>query len=872
MKESKSPPPRLFLRFFEWFCHPDIKKYVEGDLIELYHERLQKLGKRKADLLFSIDVLLLFRPGIIKPLQGFRTVNNYPMYKSYFKIGWRNLVKNKGYSIINIGGLAAGMTVTLLIGLWISDEVSFNRQHENYDTIAKVYRKETGRGGIHTNSAHVTGLGTLLKTEYGSYFKNVAMVRARPEGRVISFDDKKFTQTGYFMQPEGAEMFSLKMKYGTRNGLKEKKSILLSESLATKLFGDTDPVNRMVRMDAKWDLEITGVFQDLPKNSEFNGATFFAPLDLYLDGWATLNAWDNYHMIIYVQINPDGDFDKISSIIKDAVLPHVDHETAKLKPELFLHPMSKWHLHSQFENGVSVTSERMKFVRFYGVIGILVLILACINFMNLSTARSEKRAREVGIRKSIGSLRRQLVHQFFSESLLVAFFSFILSLLAVQVSLDWFNRIADKDITMPLTSPVFWMASLSFTIFTGLLAGIYPALYLSSFNPIQVLKGTYKGGATALLPRRVLVIIQFTVSISLVIGTISVYKQIEYAKNRPVGYSRAGLIELQPMSPEYSGKYHVLRNELKKTGVVEEIAESNYSIANTLGWNGGFAWRGQTFDASFNTIFVTHEYGRTIGWELIEGRDFSRDFNDKSGIVINESALKIMGLQNPVGEQLTWTPGWTAGGTFTILGVVKDMVKGSPFEPTQPSIIFVSENDLAWLYIKIKPSVSAHDALPEIHKAFTSIVPSAPFDYRFADEVYAEKFRSEERVGKLAGIFSLLAVLISCSGLFGLASFVAEQRTKEIGIRKIMGASIANLWRMLTGEFVRLVIISCVIAIPISFYFMDKWLMQYAYRMQVSWIVFASAVIGALIVTLLTVSYQAIRAAMTNPVESLRSE
>jgi putative ABC transport system permease protein len=849
-----------------------LRDSIEGDLIELYKERKYESGESSADFKFIADVLLLFRPSIIKPAEGYQQLNTYGMYKSYFKIGWRNLVKNKGYSFINIGGLAMGMAVAMLISLWVYDELSFNKYHENHGTLAQVYRSLIWGGEKYASTSHVTGLGTLLKTEYGSHFKNVAMVRGGTEERVVAFGENKFTQSGYFMQTEGAEMLTLNMILGTRQGLKEMKSIFLSESLAKKLFGDADPINQVVMMDAKWDLKVTGVYEDLPKNSTFSDASYFAPLDLYIDGWATLDAWDNYFVYVFVQLFPNGDFEKTSEIIKNVMAAHVDEETLQSKPEVFLHPMSQWHLNAEFKNGELVTSKRMMSVWYYSAIGVFVLLLACINFMNLSTARSEKRAKEVGIRKSIGSLRTQLIQQFFGETLLVAMIAAIISLIVVQLSLPLFNEVSDKNISLPISTPIFWLSAIGFTLFTGLLAGSYPALHLSSFNAIKVLKGTFKVGSFAMIPRRVLVVLQFTVSITLTIGTIIVYQQIQFAKNRPVGYSRDNLLGMRAASPEYKGQYHALRNELKNTGAVEEIAEANYSIIDTRGNNGGFSWHDKKYDATFNTIFVTHEYGKTIGWEFVDGRDFSREFaSDLSGIIINESALELLGLENPVGELLNWSPGDNRG-DYKILGVVKDMVKGSPYEPTNPSIIFLSENDMQWFYIKMKPTISAHEALPKIRSVLASIVPSAPFDYTFADEAYGAKFKAEERIGKLATLFSGLALLISCLGLFGLASFMAEQRTKEIGIRKIMGASVANLWRMLSKDFVVLVLISCGLAIPISFYFMNSWLGQYEYRTTISWNVFIITGMGALAVTLFTVSFQAIKAALMNPVKSLRSE
>ncbi len=698
------------------------------------------------------------------------------------------------------------------------------------------------------------------------------MIRGRTEERVLAFGENKFTQSGYFMQPEGADILTLKMIKGTRE-LNGKSSILISESTAKKLFANADPINQVVLMDAKWDLTVTGVYEDLPKNSSFHDATYFAPLDLYIDGWATLDAWNNYFVYIYVQIHPGGNFEEISHVVKEAMLAHVDDETKETKPEVFLHPMRKWHLDSDYKNGEFVTSKRMMSVWYYSVIGAFVLLLACINFMNLSTARSEKRAKEVGIRKSIGSLRSQLIQQFYGETLMVAFIAAVIAIIVVQLSMNWFNDVSDKSISLPFTNIYFWLACFGFTVFTGLLAGSYPALYLSSFKPIKILKGTFNAGRFSALPRKVLVVLQFTVSITLTIGTVIVYQQIQHAKNRPIGYSRDGLISIRAASPEFKGKYQTIRNELKNTGVVEDIAEANYAITDTKGWNGGFSWGDQKFEPAFNTIYVTHEYGKTIGWEFVEGRDFSREFpSDISGIVLNESALKLMGLQNPVGESLSWNTEGVDRGTFKILGVVKDMVKGSPFEPTDPSIIFLSEGDMQWLYIKMNPATSAHEALPKIQAVLNSIAPSAPFDYTFADEAYDAKFRSEVQIGKLATIFSALAILISCLGLFGLAAYIAEQRTKEIGIRKVLGASVASLWQMLSKDFVLLVIISCGLAVPISMYFMNNWLEQYQYRTVISWSVLAATGIGALMITLLTISFQALKAALMNPVRSLRSE
>jgi putative ABC transport system permease protein len=789
------------------------------------------------------------------------------MLKNYFKIAWRNLFRNKSSALINISGLAVGMAVAMLIGLWIFDELSFNRYHKNYDRIAKVMDHQGGHGQENTNDYLPIPLGTALRSAYASDFKSVTMVR-ETEDHIIAAGDKKFTQAGNYMQPDGPEMFSLEMIAGTNKGLQGSHSILLSQTLSKKLFGKTDPLDKIVRVDAQTDVKVTGVFKDLPRNSEFNATSFILPFDLL---GASTDDWNNYNIYIYTWLNDHSKIDNVSAKIKNVLSDNTNEKDAT--HQLFLHPMSKWHLYSAFENHVAITSDQLKFVWFYGMIGVFVLLLACINFMNLSTARSEKRAKEVGIRKAIGSLRNQLVIQFYGESLLIAFFSLVLSLIIVQVILPWFNHVAGKDLVILWNNPWFWIMMLLFTFLTGLLAGSYPALYLSSFDPVSVLKGTFRAGRLAIAPRKVLVVIQFTISVALIIGTSVVYQQIQHAKNRPVGYSQSGLITMFMVSPDFNQKYQVLKNELLNTGTIAKVARANYAVTDTRGWNGGFYWEGKppVDGQSFNTISVDDEYGKTVEWELTQGRDFQKGFtSDSASIILNESAVKLAGLTNPVGQMVKWEPGFREPGYYKIIGVVKDMVKGSPFQSTYPSVIFLGRGN--WLLAKIKGSAGTHDALAKIETAFKKVFPDLPFDYKFVDQEYGLKFDAEERIGKIAAFLATLAIFISCLGLFGLASYVAEQRTKEIGIRKTLGASVFNLWKLLSKDFVTLVIISCFIAIPVAWYFLNGWLQKYEYRVHMSWWIIAAAVGSSTVITLVTVSYQSVRAAMANPVKSLRTE
>jgi len=506
----------------------------------------------------------------------------------------------------------------------------------------------------------------------------------------------------------------------------------------------------------------------------------------------------------------------------------------------------------------------------FGIIGVFVLLLACINFMNLSTARSEKRAREVGVRKAIGSMRRQIIGQFYCESLLVTAIAFAGALLLVQTILPFFNEVAAKKIAMPWGRPMFWLTGITFSFITGILAGSYPALYLSSFQPVKVLKGTFRAGKLAALPRKASVIVQFTVSVALIICTIIVMRQIEFAKGRPVGYSRDGLVVMPVLAKSVNTQYDLIKNELLQQNVITALAGSEAPATDTWGSEGGLKWKGKDPQTTvdFPVTGVSVDYGKTLGWQMLAGRDFSRDFSaDTSFLIINEAAVQFMQLKNPVGETITWR-----NRAFTVIGVIKNVVTESPYEPVRPSLFWRMEGPPNFIFAKINPSISASVALQSMEAVFHKYNPAAPFEYKFVDDEYDRKFGNEERVGKLAGFFAVLAILISCLGLFGLASFIAEQRTKEIGVRKVLGASVLNLWSLLSKEFVVLVGIALLIAVPVSYYYMHQWLQNYQYRASMSWWIFVATGVGAIIITLITVSVQAIKAALANPVKSLKAE
>ncbi len=794
------------------------------------------------------------------------------MIKNYLKIAWRNLIKNKVYSAINIVGLAVGMAVAMLIGLWVWDELSYNKSFRNYGQLAQVMQHQTFNGETGSQTSLPYLIGEELRKNYGSDFKSVSM-SGWTNDHILTFGEKMITQSGNYFEPQIIQMLSMKMLEGSASALQDSHSIILSKTTAKALFGNADPMNHRIKIDSKFDVKVSGVYEDFPYNSEFKALLFIAPWNLYIDSnvWneKATNPWRNNSFQAWVQLADHADLNQVSAKIKDVKLKRVKAEDAAFKPVVFLQPMRNWHLYSEFKNGIN-TGGRIQFVWLFGVIGFFVLLLACINFMNLSTARSENRAKEVGIRKAIGSLRVQLIGQFLSESLLFSLFSFALALILVQLALPLFNEVADKKIAILWNNPLFWISGLCFTLITGLLAGSYPALYLSSFKPVKVLKGTFKTGHFAGLLRKVLVVLQFSISIILIVGTIIIFQQIKFAKNRPVGYSQNGLVIIPVVTEEIHKHFDAIRNELKNSGTVAEIAESSSPTTYVNENDNGFDWKGKnpSLQGDFGVVYVSNDFGKTINWSLKAGRDFSRSFlTDSSGIILNEAAVKFMNLKDPIGETIHWD-----GKPFHVVGVIKDLLMQSPYEPVVRTVFVYSKNTENVLNVKLNPSSGASGAIDKIESVFKKYNSSQPFVYKFVDEQYERKFDDEQRIGKLSSFFSVLAILISCLGLFGMASFMAEQRTKEIGIRKVLGATVFNLWTLLSKEFIGLILISLLIATPIAYYFMHSWLQHYDYRTQISAWIFLLTAIGAITITLATVSFQAIKAALANPVKSLRSE
>jgi putative ABC transport system permease protein len=853
------------------FLRDELVEEVEGDLEEKFNLTLKIKPAWMAKLNYWYQVFHYIRPFAIRKLKSNR-INSYDMYKSYFKVGLRNLFNNKGYSLINIGGLSVGMAIVILISLWVYDELSFDKNHENYDHIVQVMQHQTFDGKTTSQMNIPMPLGPALYNEYGDNFKNLSMATWTNE-HILTVGEKSINQWGNFAEPGFPELLSLTLLQGDRKALKDPSSLLLSESAAKALFGGNDPMNKTIRIDGKLEAKVMGIYQDLPYTSTFQNLAFIAPWEMYVNSepWLkeSVHRWSNNSFQLFGQLVPGADLNTVSEKIKKVKYNHAA-EQQRFNPEIYLYPMSNWHLRAKWVNGINVGGQ-IQMVWLFGIIGLFVLLLACINFMNLSTARSEKRAKEVGIRMTIGSVRSQLVYQFLSESFLVVLLSFIVAIGIASLSLSWFNNLAAKRMVMPWSQPYFWLAAIAFILLTSLLAGSYPALYLSSFRPVTVLKGSFKAGRFTSLPRKVLVVLQFTVSVTLVIGTVIVYHQIRYSQDRPIGYDYDGLVMIEKKTPDFDKKYEALRTALTSENVIEEMAQSSSPTFYVGSYNGGFEWEGLDPElqwSDFGTIWISPEYGKTVGWSIVQGRDASRAFStDSTAVLINESAAEFIGAKDPVGLKVKWD-----NKTYHVIGVVKDMVIESPYRTTKPNIYFVDYEDLYWFNLKLNPMKSVHESVASIENVFKKIIPGVPFDYRFADESYARKFDSEIRIGKLTSLFSALAIFISCLGIFGLASFVAEQRAKEIGIRKVLGASVRSLWQLLAKDFIVLVIIASVLAIPFALYYLNSWLKTYEYHTEISWWIPFVSVMGALMITMATVSYQAIRAARINPVKSLKSE
>lgn len=787
------------------------------------------------------------------------------MILNYFKIAIRNLLKSKGFSLINIIGLSIGMASAILILLWINDEVQFDQFHEKKDRIYEAWNRHTFDGKPACWNTTPKVLAKYIANDFPEVEKTARVNWAN--NYLLSVGEKSMMIKGNIVDSTFLQVFSFPAFKGDINtALYDNSSIVITRSLAKKLFDSEDVLGKTIKVDNKDVFRVAAVLQDLPHNTRFDFE--------YLLPWSYLRKtggddeyWGNNSTRNYVLLKPNV---KLAAVQARMAGLRKKYDASEPDGQIFLYPISRWRLYSNFENGKE-SGGLIEYLKIFGLIAVFILLIACINFMNLSTARSEKRAKEVGIRKVIGAMKANLVGQFLGESILIALLAGIVALVLVSLSLPAFNQLTTKFLTLPLNSGIFWLAFLGFIVVTGLIAGSYPAFYLSSFQPTAVLKGTFRKVNALITPRKLLVILQFSIAIIFIISTIVVQKQLKYAQDRNAGYDK-GNLAYHFLTGDLGKNFPLVKQELLASGVATSAVKTNSPITQAWSNTTGIQWPGKPpGDRTLIDRFVAEQdLVKTVGLQLVAGRDFDLPQfpTDSSGVLVNESTVKVMNLKNPVGTQIE-----DDGNKWHIIGVVKDFIIESPFYPTKPMVIFGAKSD--WfnvIHFKLNPANTTAANLAKAETIFKKYNPNYPFEYKFIDEEYGTKFANEQRVAKLTSLFAMLTIFISCLGLFGLATYMAANRVKEIGVRKVLGASTGSLAGLLSKDFIKLVMIAFVIACPIAWWAMNNWLSAYPYRTSMEWWLFLLTGAIALAIALLTVSVQAIKAALANPVKSLRSE
>lgn len=795
----------------------------------------------------------------------FSTTRNF-MISNHVKIAWRNLARGRAFSVIKILGLAIGIASALLLFLWIQNEMSYDLFHKKKDRIFMAYSESTDEGKIYTWPGTSMLLGPVLETTY-PFIETTARYN-----EVFSFlfhaGDKHLESQGLLTDPSFLSIFDFPLLYGDKNkALSSPRSLVITEDLAKKLFGRTDVIGQPVRIDSTGDFMVTGVLKKLPNNTRF-GFEWIGPWSYMKEVHWLRENWSTSYIQTVVLLKPGMSEQAANRQIRDIVKKHSDDT----KFTTFLHPLSKWRLWSDFENGKLVGGD-IKNVRLFALIASFILLLACINYMNLSTAKSMKRAREVGIRKVAGARKASLIRQFLIESTVVAILAGIIALLIAEPNLKWFNALTFKKLTIPYTNPYFWLSFLGFILFTGILAGSYPAFYLAAFQPIKVLKGTFRSVNALVTPRKALVVLQFTFAITFIICTMVIYRQIHYAQKRDVGYDQHNLVYIY-MKGDLNSKFSAVSHELMRSGAITSITRTNSPVTDIWSGTDSYEWATKKPNSPKMNAALYHtdkDFAKTIGLKVVQGRDINTALypTDSNAILINERAARVMGFPDPIGQAVK-----SEEGNWHIVGVVKDFLPGTPFSSLFP-IVIQGPGPHHWfgtMSFRLNAQRSVTSNLKTISAILKKYNPDNPFDPYFVDMANAAKFIPTKKTGTLASIFAGLAIFISCLGLFALAAYMAENRIKEIGVRKVLGASVASISALLSKEFLKLVIISFLIASPIAWWLMNNWLNNFEYHSPISpWIFVVTGGVSILL-AIGTVSFQSIKAALANPVKSLRSE
>lgn len=789
------------------------------------------------------------------------------MIKNYFKIAWRNIMKHKGFSLINGGGLTLGIASCLLLLLYVSYHLGYDHQFKNLDNIYVVENNQPGDGKIYTFTATPGQAVTAIKSEVPGVVQ-AARAESYSAGGLLTYNNNSFKKAGLFADPAFFSIFSYHfIKGNAATALAQPNSIVITTDLAKTFFGNKDPMGKIITRNNKLPLMVTGVIDHIPANESYQFDYVIPYVQFEADQpWAKNAGWGSNFCQTFVQLKDAGSLNRANAIMAPMVGKHADGD----KNQLFLFPVSKFHLYEKFDNGKSVggTIDQM---HLFEILALCILLIACVNFMNLSTARSEERAKEVGIRKAIGSNRSSLIWQFITESLILSFLSTIVAVIILVLCIPFFNNLLNIKLSLPTNEWYTWATIIGIAAITGLISGSYPAFYLSSFQPIKVLKGRFKGSASVLPIRKILVVVQFAFAVFLITATICIYRQIRYVQNLGNGYNKNNLVEV-PVEGSLDTKSDVLINDLKTKGAITNATTVSLSVTQSGNNTWGVDWPGKDPNAKilFDILNAGFDFVHTVGVKLVAGREFSSQYPvDTAGktVMLNEAAIAVMHLKNPIGTQIKYQ-----GNPVTIVGVYKDFVRGSPYEKVPPMITQYIGGQAVTIDLRLNPARSITANIDQINKSLRAINPAYPPTINFVDSDFAKKFQNEKVLGMLSNIFGGLAIIISCLGLFGLAAYAAEQRTKEIGVRKVLGASVANLAGLLSKDFLKLVMFAIVIAIPVSVWLLHIWLQKYEYHIPLSWWIMALASIITIAIAIITVSFQAIKAALANPVKSLRSE
>jgi putative ABC transport system permease protein len=792
------------------------------------------------------------------------------MIKIYFITAWRNLIRNKAFSAINILGLALGLACSLLIMLWVQDERSVDGFHANGKQLYQVYERQFYDGKVEASYTTQGLLAEELKRNIPEVQYASAMDYASPPGITNTFEagQKVNKMQGYFAGADFFSMFSYPLLQGTtKTALNTSGGIAISRRMAEFFF--KSPVKAMgktIRFENKEDLQVTAVFENIPANSSQQFDFLRTWID-YVKQNAWVHNWGSTGPSSFVQLRAEAFTEKVESKIKNFIYNYTPKDKSAVT-ELGLQSYPEKYLHSTFKNG-QVDGGSIEYVNLFTLVAIFILLIACINFMNLTTARSANRAKEVGLRKAIGAVRSSLIVQFTGEAMLFAFCSIVIAVILVALLLPAFNTVTGKQLTLPVNKLVLWESLIGLLAITGIVAGSYPALFLSSLKPVKVLKGSLKFGRGATFFRQGLVVFQFALSFILIVGMIVIYRQMDYIQTKNLGYDRDNLVYI-PIEGALIKKYNVFKDEAGKIPGISGISKMRNSPTVIEHHTGNITWPGKdpNVTVSFADGVVGYDFVKTMRLQLKEGRDFSNDFGtDSTAFILNETAVKRIGYKDPVGQSVTW--GNRSG---KIIGVIKDFHFNSMHEAIGPLIVRLDEN-WTWGTILIRTKTGkTKEAIAGLEKLCKGLNPNFPFTYQFSDQEFTKLYKSEQIVSKLANYFAFLAILISCLGLFGMATFTAAQRTKEIGVRKVLGASVPNIVALFSGNFLKLVAIAILVAFPVAWLAMKQWLLNFTYRIDMEWWVFVMAGAITICIALITVSYQSIKAAIANPVKSLRTE